>query len=94
MTRPIDKLTDGPSEVALMARIRSGGLTRAELSDLLPPFPIKIQIQTASPCNAACAMCPWPDTAARLPQGFMSDSVFARVVDDLVGRGCFARASS
>lgn len=87
MTRPIDRLTDGPDEVALMQRVRSGTLSRAELAALLPPFPLKIQIQTASPCNAACAMCPWPDTAGRLPQGFMSDEVYARIVGDLVGRG-------
>jgi MoaA/NifB/PqqE/SkfB family radical SAM enzyme len=87
MTRPIDRLTDGPDEVELMARVRSGTLTRSGLAALLPPFPLKIQIQTASPCNAACEMCPWPDTAARLPQGVMTDEIYARVVEDLVGRG-------
>jgi MoaA/NifB/PqqE/SkfB family radical SAM enzyme len=78
---------DGAVEQALMRRVRSGVLAPADLARLLPPFPLKIQIQTASPCNAACVMCPWPDTAARLPQGTMSDATFARVVEDLVGRG-------
>jgi MoaA/NifB/PqqE/SkfB family radical SAM enzyme len=86
VSRPIDDLTDSGTERALMKRVRSGGLGRDELARLVPAFPLKIQIQTASPCNAACAMCPWPDTAARLPQGQMSDATYARVLEDLAGR--------
>ena len=87
MSYAIDALTDGPREHVLMERVRSRTLSRAELARFLPPFPLKIQIQTASPCNAACAMCPWPDTADRLPQGKMSLATYERVVGDLVGRG-------
>src|SRR5262249_2797921 len=44
MTRPLDALTDGPAEVELMRRVRSGAMTRAELARCLPAFPPKIQI--------------------------------------------------
>jgi MoaA/NifB/PqqE/SkfB family radical SAM enzyme len=87
MSSRIDALTDSSAEVGLMHRVRSGGLSPAELERWLPPFPLKIQIQTASPCNAACAMCPWPDTADRLPQGVMNEATYGRVVEDLAGRG-------
>jgi radical SAM protein with 4Fe4S-binding SPASM domain len=51
------------------------------------PFPVKIQLQTVSPCNAACTMCPWPATKDLLPQGAMQEPVFERIVGQLAGRG-------
>ncbi len=87
MTTDFDRRTEGERERALMARVRGGTLGRAELAGALPDFPLKIQIQTFSPCNAACTMCPWPATKDTLPQGRMEEEVFELLVDQLAGRG-------
>lgn len=87
MDTAFDRLTEKDREKRLMARVRAGGMTPADLAREGLPFFLKIQIQTASPCNAACAMCPWPDTAAELPQGSMDEALFRRIVDQLAGRG-------
>src|SRR6185503_13179484 len=50
-------------------------------------FPVKLQIQTVSPCNAACIMCPWPETKDELPQGTMDEGVYREVVAQIRGRG-------
>src|SRR5262249_47475291 len=57
------------------------------LDSAMLPFPVKIQIQTVSPCNAACVMCPWPATKDVLPQGSMTDAVYERIVEQLADRG-------
>ena len=87
MTRPVDAATQGPKEAQLMQRVRSGRMSEEELARELPPFPLKLQIQTASPCYAACAMCPWPETATTQPQGRMSDELFDLLVEQIAGRG-------
>lgn len=76
MSRALDAQTDSQREQELMRRVRSGELDEAGLERWLPAFPLKIQLQTASPCNAACQMCPWPQTRETLPQGSMSNEVF------------------
>ena len=38
-----------------------------------PSFPGEIQIQTNTACNAACIMCPYPETSKELPNGRMRD---------------------
>jgi MoaA/NifB/PqqE/SkfB family radical SAM enzyme len=76
MSRALDAQTDSQREQELMRRVRSGELDEAGLEHWLPAFPLKIQLQTASPCNAACQMCPWPQTRETLPQGSMSGEVF------------------
>jgi MoaA/NifB/PqqE/SkfB family radical SAM enzyme len=87
VSRPVDTATEGRREAELMRRVRSGELSEAELPAALTPFPIKLQIQTASPCSAACAMCPWPSTRDELPQGRMSSEVFDALIDQIAGRG-------
>jgi MoaA/NifB/PqqE/SkfB family radical SAM enzyme len=84
---PFDRATEGERERALMSAVRSGAGDPDRLEAALLPFPVKIQIQTVSPCNAACVMCPWPATRDVLPQGSMADAVYERVVEQLAGRG-------
>jgi MoaA/NifB/PqqE/SkfB family radical SAM enzyme len=87
MTRPVDAATETALETRLMQRVRSGQMSEAELLRDLPPFPLKLQIQTASPCHAACAMCPWPETRDTQPQGRMSEELFELLVEQIAGRG-------
>lgn len=87
MSTPFDRITEGERERALMETIRGGGVDAAHVEDVSLPFFVKIQIQTASPCNARCVMCPWPQTAKTLPQGRMTEATFRRIVEQLPGRG-------
>jgi len=82
----LDEITEGQRERELMQLVREQKITPEELERVMVPFPIKIQIQTASPCNAACVMCPWPDTKKTLPQGRMSEELFEKLVLQLVGK--------
>jgi MoaA/NifB/PqqE/SkfB family radical SAM enzyme len=86
MTVYTDRSADSNFEATLMRRIRSGEIAPADVASHIPPFFLKVQIQTVSPCNASCTMCPWPSTKD-LPQGAMSDAVFATLIDQMVGRG-------
>lgn len=82
----LDRSADSDVESRLMARIRSGAIPAEDIGRHIPPFFLKIQIQTVSPCNASCVMCPWP-TTKDLPQGAMSDAIFAKLVAEMAGRG-------
>jgi len=75
MNSPFDRLTEGAREGELMAAVRGGAIAPEQIAVRGLPFPVKIQIQTVSPCNAACVMCPWPATRDVLPQGSMADAV-------------------
>jgi sulfatase maturation enzyme AslB (radical SAM superfamily) len=86
MTVHLDRSADSLSEQQLMERLRSGAVAPTDVARHVPRFFLKIQVQTVSPCNASCVMCPWPSTKD-LPQGAMSDDVFAAIVDQLAGRG-------
>jgi len=52
---------------------------------LVPAMPLKVQIQTTTRCNAACAMCPYPVVTAEA--GFehtsMSEERYLRILSDL-----------
>jgi MoaA/NifB/PqqE/SkfB family radical SAM enzyme len=87
MNTEFDRLTEGERERDLMQRVRSGAITAATLERACLPFPVKLQVQTVSPCNAACVMCPWPQTKDQLPQGVMAEAVFHRIVEQIQGRG-------
>ncbi len=45
--------------------------------------PRAVMIQTTSRCNAACVMCPHPQIVKSMPQGDMSDELFARLLDEI-----------
>ncbi len=83
MQSDLDRITESDTERALMAAVRGQQLSRAELLGRVPAFPLKIQIQTSSPCSASCVMCPWPDVARRLPQGRMEEALFDDLVEQL-----------
>lgn len=96
--RPFDQRTTGSREAdalrALSAlRDRAGGLgdeaLDATLDARVPPFPLKVQIQTWTRCNAACAMCPYPEITGE--PGFvhqrMPEALYRAILDQLAGRG-------
>jgi hypothetical protein len=91
--RPFDERTRGDRERAALAALgalagRAGASDaelEAELADLVPPFPLKIQIQTHTRCNAACEMCPYPEVAGA--PGFaherMPEETYAEILTQL-----------
>lgn len=86
MTVYTDRSADSDFEAVLMRKVRGGAIPAEEIAKHVPPFFLKIQIQTVSPCNASCTMCPWPSTKD-LPQGAMGDAVFTALVEQMQGRG-------
>jgi MoaA/NifB/PqqE/SkfB family radical SAM enzyme len=87
MNNPFDKLTEGEREARLMGRVRGGEIAPEAIEREGLRFPVKMQIQTVSPCNASCVMCPWPETKDTQPQGVMAQEVFERIVAEVAGRG-------
>jgi radical SAM protein with 4Fe4S-binding SPASM domain len=81
-----DRLTESDAERDLMTLIRSGAVSASDLPRAIPRFPLKLQIQTISPCNARCLMCPWPITMKSQSQGRMSDTTFDHLVEQIAGK--------
>lgn len=89
--REFDRRTTSLDETSTLAAIR--GLSpedpelRARLDRLVPPFPLKVQIQTSTRCNAACGMCPYPEITSE--DGFahqrMDEALFDRILEQLSG---------
>ncbi|MCK6572058.1 SPASM domain-containing protein [Myxococcota bacterium] len=91
--RPFDARTrSGRESGALSGLDRLIGVDEpaldAGLDGLVPPVPLKIQVQTATRCNAACAMCPYPEVAGApdFTHGQMSDALYDRLLTQLAGR--------
>ncbi len=94
--RAFDARTTSTREADLMRQIgslqraaacepdRTGELFEAACA-LLPAFPLKVQIQTTTLCNAACAMCPYPVVTQEpdFEHAVMSEERYSRIVDDL-----------
>lgn len=55
--------------------------------ELVPELPLKIQIQTTTRCNAACAMCPYPLVTSEptFEHAAMDEARYLRILDDLRG---------
>lgn len=87
MPTRFDRITESARERALMETIRRGRVSPEAVEAHGLPFFLKLQIQTTSRCNARCVMCPWTETATRLPQGAMDEPVFRRILEQLPGRG-------
>jgi hypothetical protein len=51
---------------------------------LRPSFPLNIQIETSSRCNAKCGFCPYPVVSKELPQGLMPDAIWKRLLDEIL----------
>lgn len=49
-------------------------------------FPIIIDIELTNRCNLNCLMCPTGTGSIKRPQGFMSEAVYDKVMDELRGR--------
>ena len=49
------------------------------------PFPVGIQIETTSRCNAKCGFCPHPVVSKTEPQGVMEESLYRRLIDEVSG---------
>ena len=60
--------------------------------NVLGRYPLNVQIQTVSACNASCYMCPYPESWQSRNPGRMSDEVYKKIVDDLaqykIGKFC------
>lgn len=58
-----------------------------EARALVPPLPLKVQIQTTTRCNAACAMCPYPVVTGEpgFAHATMSEERYRRILADLRG---------
>ena len=89
--RPFDERTTSGRESVLLDALRRGrasGDLRPEVLGLLPPFPLKIQIQTTTRCNAACVMCPYDGITSE--PGFvhhqMEEALYREILAQLRGR--------
>lgn len=60
----------------------------ALLDQVISPLPRKIQVQTFTRCNAACAMCPYPDVAGAsdFPHTRMEETLFRSLLEQLEGQ--------
>lgn len=93
--RAFDEQTTGQREAAALqelAHIRQAGAAEglpAALDRLIPPFPLKVQIQTWTRCNASCGMCPYPEITGE--PGFvhqrMEEDLYKDILAQLRGRG-------
>jgi hypothetical protein len=94
--REFDQRTTSFTEEDVMEKLYAIPHRGRENSDLLvdvnqntPGFPLKVQIQTSTRCNAACAMCPYPEITGE--PGFvhkmMDEGLYLSIVDQMVGKG-------
>jgi len=96
--RPFDARTTSSREADVMralAALQREALAAprhaAELFEraraLVPALPLKVQIQTTTRCNAACAMCPYPLVTSEpgFEHAVMSEERYRRILDDLRG---------
>ncbi|HKB16133.1 MAG TPA: radical SAM protein, partial [Planctomycetota bacterium] len=80
--RRFDRETESSRERELLSALAEGG----GLSEV-PPFPLKVQVQTKTLCNAACTMCPYPVVEGSLEHGEMALPLYDLLLGQLVGRG-------
>jgi radical SAM protein with 4Fe4S-binding SPASM domain len=48
--------------------------------DELLPFPLEIQIQTNTLCNASCIMCPYPEVSKEFPHSQMEQELYEEIL--------------
>jgi radical SAM family protein/iron-sulfur cluster protein len=51
---------------------------------LRPSFPLNIQLETQSRCNAKCGFCTYPVVSKESPQGVMPDATWRRLIDEIL----------
>ncbi len=90
--RAFDRRTLGETERAALAslagtaqRAADPAALEAALARWVPPFPLKIQIQTHTRCNAACDMCPYPEIAEApdFAHTHMSEATYREILRQL-----------
>jgi radical SAM protein with 4Fe4S-binding SPASM domain len=62
---------------------------QAERLEVLPDFPLHLDVELASSCNLKCAMC-WQADGLEAPMGTMKDDLFKRIIDEGVANGLCA----
>ncbi|QDU65650.1 radical SAM/SPASM domain-containing protein [Engelhardtia mirabilis] len=85
--RAIDRLTEGDRERDLLQRLRTGRVAAVDVERECLPFFTKLQVQTATHCNAACSTCPHPQVTRALSSGQMTEDLYERILRQLPGRG-------
>lgn len=92
--RTFDERTRGATEAEALSALASlsrgetdAAALEAALARLVPPFPLKVQIQTHSRCNAACDMCPYPEItgAEDFTHSRMSEATYREILRQLSG---------
>ena len=58
----------------------------AEDREILPAYPLHLDLELTSHCNLRCRMC-WQSKDINTNKGFMDDGLFKRLIDDGVGKG-------
>jgi radical SAM protein with 4Fe4S-binding SPASM domain len=80
---------DGLQVIRAQSTRLTDGLLDLRVAQAVPDFPLKIQIQTFSRCNAACEMCPYPEITGE--EGFdhtrMDDALYVSLLEQMEGRG-------
>jgi hypothetical protein len=71
------------------ARLLSDDALDAATAGVTPPFPLKVQVQTTTRCNAARAMCPYPEVTGEpsFEHEQMDEALYDRLLAQLSGRG-------
>jgi MoaA/NifB/PqqE/SkfB family radical SAM enzyme len=84
--RAVQRSNAGEGERRLLKDLHSA-VPPGDVVDRIPAFPWKLQVQTFSRCNAACSMCPWPQTKNELDQGKMEEDTFRILLEQCKGKG-------
>ncbi|MBI4969577.1 MAG: radical SAM protein [Rhodospirillales bacterium] len=63
----------------------NAGNSKEKLANL-PDFPYILDIELTNLCNFRCLMCPTGNRSQRREQGFMSEEIFARILEEIRGR--------
>lgn len=60
--------------------------------NILGHYPLNLQIQTISACNATCYFCPHPESWQKSNPGRMTETTFRKIIDDVssykIGKFC------
>lgn len=48
----------------------------------MPDFPLEIQVETNTACNATCVMCPYPEVSKEIPQGRMDLELYQKILEE------------
>ncbi|MBI5748796.1 MAG: radical SAM protein [Nitrospinae bacterium] len=77
-------LTDIIENLKFVKKIMGFRKVLKDFEDGKDTYPISIQVQTQSSCNAKCVFCPYPYTSKITSQGKMEWATFKKIVDECV----------